>query len=102
MVSSIGPHFYTDYGRTLQKSFFDFYLKGEDNGWQKRDRVQLQVRHIDHFEERTKPNGRSRARPGPNSISMRIAKALSSTPPVEPRTRRSTRRATALPSYRSR
>jgi uncharacterized protein len=46
-------HFYTDYGRTLQKSFFDCYLKGEDNGWRDRDRVQLQLRHVDRFEERT-------------------------------------------------
>ena len=46
-------HFYTDYGRTLQKSFFDCYLKGEDNGWRNRGRVQLQIRHVDHFEERS-------------------------------------------------
>src|SRR3954469_16809251 len=26
-------HFYTDYGRDLQKRFFDHYLKGEQNGW---------------------------------------------------------------------
>jgi predicted acyl esterase len=46
-------HFYTDYGRRLQRSFFDCYLKGEDNGWRKRDRVQLQVRHLDRFEDRS-------------------------------------------------
>jgi len=45
-------HFYTDYGRKLQKLFFDFYLKGEPNGWADRPRVQLQVRHIDGFVER--------------------------------------------------
>jgi len=44
--------FYTDYGREIQKAFFDFYLKGEQNGWDKRPRVQLQVRHIDKFVER--------------------------------------------------
>ncbi len=44
--------FYTDYGRTIQKAFFDYYLKGEKNGWDKRPRVQLQVRHIDRFVER--------------------------------------------------
>ena len=38
-------HFYTDYGATLQKRFFDHFLKGEDNGWDKQPRVQLQVRH---------------------------------------------------------
>ena len=47
-------HFYTDYGRLLQKRFFDFYLKGEDNGWGEHPRVQLQVRHPgEYFVERT-------------------------------------------------
>lgn len=45
-------HFYTDYGRTLQKRFFDHFLKGEDNGWDQHPRVQLQIRHVDRFEER--------------------------------------------------
>ena len=45
-------HFYTDYGREIQLAFFDHFLKGEDNGWDERKPVQLQVRHIDHFEER--------------------------------------------------
>jgi len=44
--------FYTDYGREIQKAFFDYYLKGEQNGWDKRPRVQLQVRHTDKFVER--------------------------------------------------
>jgi predicted acyl esterase len=39
------PHFYTDYGRLLQKRFFDFFLKGEHNGWERQPPVQLQVRH---------------------------------------------------------
>jgi uncharacterized protein len=38
-------HFYTDYGRELQRKFFDFYLKDEDTGWGKQPRVLLQVRH---------------------------------------------------------
>src|SRR5438874_1417860 len=38
-------HFYTDYGRELQRKFFDFFLKGEDTGWGKQPRVLLQVRH---------------------------------------------------------
>jgi predicted acyl esterase len=38
-------HFYTDYGRELQLRFFDHFLKGADNGWDKQPRVQLQVRH---------------------------------------------------------
>jgi predicted acyl esterase len=45
-------HFYTDYGREIQLAFFDHFLKGEDNGWAERKPVQLQVRHVDHFEER--------------------------------------------------
>jgi predicted acyl esterase len=45
-------HFYTDYGRLLQRRFFDYYLKGERNGWDAQPRVQLQVRHVDRFVER--------------------------------------------------
>jgi len=45
-------HFYTDYGRRLQKRFFDYFLKGEENGWDRHPRVQLQIRHVDGFEER--------------------------------------------------
>jgi uncharacterized protein len=45
-------HFYTDYGVTLQKRFFARYLKGEQNGWNRQPRVQLQVRHVDRFVER--------------------------------------------------
>ncbi len=37
--------FYTDYGIKLQKRFFDYSLKGIDNGWDKQPSVQLQVRH---------------------------------------------------------
>ncbi len=46
-------HFYTDYGRGLQLEFFDHFLKGEDNGWDRRPPVLLQVRHLDRFEQRT-------------------------------------------------
>lgn len=45
-------HFYTDYGRELQLRFFDHFLHGKDNGWDRQPRVQLQVRHIDKFVER--------------------------------------------------
>jgi predicted acyl esterase len=38
-------HFYTDYGRKLQLRFFDYFLKGEKNGWDQQPRVLLQVRH---------------------------------------------------------
>jgi len=37
--------FYTDYGVKLQKRFFDYFLKGVKNGWDKQPRVLLQVRH---------------------------------------------------------
>jgi hypothetical protein len=39
-------HFYSAYGRALQKRFFDHFLKGIDNGWEKQQpRVQLNIRH---------------------------------------------------------
>lgn len=37
--------YYTDYGVDLQKRFFGYFLKGEDTGWAKQPRVQIQVRH---------------------------------------------------------
>ena len=37
--------FYTDYGIDLQKRFFDYFLKGKQNGWDKQPRVLLNVRH---------------------------------------------------------
>ncbi len=37
--------FYTDYGVGLQRRFFDHFLKGEHNGWDRQPRVLLQVRH---------------------------------------------------------
>ena len=40
-------HFMTDYGRLLQKRFFDHFLKGEDNGWDREPRVILNVRRPD-------------------------------------------------------
>jgi predicted acyl esterase len=49
-------HFYTDYGVALQKRFFGHFLKGEANGWDQEPPVRLQVRHVDHFEERTETN----------------------------------------------
>jgi hypothetical protein len=45
-------HFYTDYGLKLQKHFFEYFLKGIDNGWANQPRVQLQVRRINQFVER--------------------------------------------------
>ncbi len=37
--------FYTDYGVKLQQRFFDYFLKGKQNGWDRQPRVTLQVRH---------------------------------------------------------
>ncbi|MTD52900.1 CocE/NonD family hydrolase [Amycolatopsis pithecellobii] len=37
--------FYTDAGIALQQRFFDHFLKGADNGWDKEPRVQLHIRH---------------------------------------------------------
>jgi len=38
-------HFYSDYGVSLQKRFFGYFLKGEKTGWEKQPKVFLQVRH---------------------------------------------------------
>jgi hypothetical protein len=46
--------FYTDYGVGLQKRFFDHFLKGEDNGWDRQPPVMLRVRTVDGgFRDRT-------------------------------------------------
>jgi uncharacterized protein len=45
--------FYTDYGRGLQRRFFDHYLKGVPNGWERQPRVLLQIRQVDRFVPRT-------------------------------------------------
>ncbi len=37
--------FYTDYANALQRRFFDHFLKGEPNGWDKQPKVLLNVRH---------------------------------------------------------
>jgi predicted acyl esterase len=37
-------HFYSAYGRDLQKRFFDHFLKGIDNGFDRTPRVQLNIR----------------------------------------------------------
>ena len=37
--------FYTDYANALQRRFFDHFLKGENNGWDKQPKVLLNVRH---------------------------------------------------------
>lgn len=44
--------FYTMYGVDLQKQFLGHFLKGEDNGWDQRPPVLLNVRHVDGFLQR--------------------------------------------------
>src|ERR1700690_3306433 len=50
-------HFYTDYGRHLQLRFFDYFLHGKKNGWDKQPPVQLQIRHVGRFVERGEQEG---------------------------------------------
>ena len=40
-------HYYTDYGRGLQRRFFDHFLRGIDNGFDEGPRVLLNVRRAD-------------------------------------------------------
>jgi predicted acyl esterase len=51
-------HFYTDYGRELQRRFFDHFLKEPATGdWDRQPRVLLQVRHPgERFVERAEDN----------------------------------------------
>jgi len=44
--------FYTRYGVGLQRRFFDYFLKGEDNDWSNQPRVQLQIRTTNGVVER--------------------------------------------------
>ena len=53
MASSTGRISIPNYGVSLQKKFFGHFLKGEDTGWSKQPKVQLQVRHVgEKFVER--------------------------------------------------
>lgn len=45
-------HYSTNYGVALQKRFFAYFLKGENNGWDREARVLLNIRHVDGFEFR--------------------------------------------------
>jgi predicted acyl esterase len=77
-------HFYTDYGVGLQKRFFAHYLKGEDNGWERTQRVILNIRHIpERYVQRT-----ADAWPLPESVWTKLhfdpaRMRLSATPPAE-------------------
>jgi predicted acyl esterase len=77
-------HFYTDYGRSIQLEFFDHFLKGEDNGWDRRPPVLLQVRQVDgSFVERTE-DGWPIPRTEWTELHLRADLTLSDQPPTEP------------------
>jgi predicted acyl esterase len=76
--------YYTDDGIAVQKEFFDYFLKGEQNGWDKRPPVQLKVRHPgEHFVKRTE-NEWPIARTQWTRFYLDFKnKALTQTPPAE-------------------
>ena len=55
MGDHIAP-FYEEEGRALQKQFYDHFLKGEDNGWERRPPVLLSIRHADGTTSRREEN----------------------------------------------
>jgi len=57
-------------GVALQKRFFDHFLKGIDNGWKESTRVQLQVRRVDGFVQRSRMSGLWLEPAGPGSTSI--------------------------------
>jgi predicted acyl esterase len=48
--------FYEEEGRALQKQFYDHFLKGEDNGWERRPPVLLEIRRADGTTTRREEN----------------------------------------------
>ena len=68
-------HFYTDYGRLLQKRFFDYFLKGIDNGWAD------EPRFASRFDASTASSSAWNMS-GP-SLRTRWTKALSRIPPIK-------------------
>src|SRR5439155_907868 len=97
-------HFYTDYGVELQKRFFAYTLKGEQNGWDRQARVQLQVRHIDRFVERHEnewPIARTRWTKfhlDPAGHAPRTASSIRNSPPSTGLTTRTTSRRRSSPA----
>ncbi len=57
-------HYYTSYGTDLQRRFFDHFLRGIDNGWERTAPVLLNIRHpgerFERREEREWPLARTR------------------------------------------
>ena len=52
--------FYAPESVALQKRFFDFFLKGEKNGWDDEPPIQLAIRRPDSIAGAAKPSGRCR------------------------------------------
>ena len=76
--------FYTDYGDALQRRFFDHYLKGEKNGWDKQPKVQLNVRHPgEKFVVRHENEWPIARTNGPNFISIPTAMSFAPTAAAE-------------------
>ena len=57
-------HYYTGYGTDLQRRFFDHFLRGIDNGWERTAPVMLNIRHpgerFERRDEREWPLARTR------------------------------------------
>ncbi len=80
--------FYTDYGVALQKRFFDHFLKGEDNGWDKELPIRMQIRHADRFVERMESEWPLARTEWTRAYLDARALQLRSEPPLEPSTTR--------------
>ena len=75
--------FYTDYGVALQKRFFDHFLKGEDNGWEKTAPISMLVRQVDGFVQRSEQEWPLARTLWTRSYLDASSLQLASAPPVE-------------------
>ena len=76
--------FYAKYGQDLQRRFFDRFLKGIDNGWDKRPKVLLQIRHPgEKFVERAE-NEWPLARTQWTKLYLHSDRELDPAPPEDP------------------
>jgi predicted acyl esterase len=62
--------FYTDYGIDIQRRFFDHFLKGADNGWDRTPPVQSKYAPRRDSSAATRTIGRSLEHAGPLTISI--------------------------------
>ncbi len=95
-------HFYTDYGRELQLRFFDHFLHGKNNGWDRQPRVLLQVRHIGALRRARRERMAARAHEMDQALSAAGRRARLEAAARRTRNCSSTRWATASPSSRRR